>query len=74
MPLWAALLACHWHRQRLSLRGTCSARTAFLTSLLTPVAALYASGGMLPYTTEMLTPAFSHTLPPCRSEEAHAPS
>mmetsp|Transcript_15462 Transcript_15462/g.38619 ORF Transcript_15462/g.38619 Transcript_15462/m.38619 type:complete len:226 (-) Transcript_15462:32-709(-) len=29
-----------------------------------PVAARYASGGMLPYTTDTFTPAFSHTLPP----------
>ena len=32
---------------------------------LFPLAALYASGGMVPYTTETPTPAFSHTLPPC---------
>ena len=42
--------------------------TPFVAGLLLwlfPLAALYASGGMVPYTTETPTPAFSHTLPPC---------
>mmetsp|Transcript_2958 Transcript_2958/g.4981 ORF Transcript_2958/g.4981 Transcript_2958/m.4981 type:complete len:207 (+) Transcript_2958:1093-1713(+) len=32
-----------------------------------PVAARYASGGILPYTTDTLMPAFSNTLPPCKT-------
>ncbi len=39
--------------------------TVLAAEALVPVAALYASGGMLPYTTLTFTPAFSHTLPPC---------
>ena len=38
------------------------------------VAALYASAGMEPYTTDTLMPAFSHTLPPCTQGVFRPPS
>ena len=44
--------------------GTRSAPLPFGCAV--PVAARYASAGMLPYTTETLTPAFSQILPPCK--------
>ena len=40
---------------------------------LFPLAALYASGGMVPYTTDTPTPAFSHTFPPCMKSNHSAP-
>ena len=43
----------------------------FVFTRLVPVAARYASGGIVPYTTETPTPAFSHTLPPCRTARSH---
>lgn len=46
---------------------------SFPSVLAVPVAALYASGGMLPYTTETFTPAFSYTLPPCSMSALSTP-
>lgn len=48
-------------------KGTLPVMASAPFEFILAVAARYASGGMLPYTTETFTPAFSQTLPPYNS-------